>query len=117
VDRRRAVVEAFLAASREGDFDALVALLHPDVVVEADLGRGRRTARGARSVAEQALLFTARSRFARPALVDGAVGIVVAPRGRLAVAMTFTVTDGRITRIHILGDPAHLAALSITVPG
>jgi RNA polymerase sigma factor (sigma-70 family) len=117
VDRRRAVVEAFLAASREGDFDALVALLHPDVMVEADLGRGRRTVRGAGSVAEQALLFTARSRFARPAMVDGAVGIVVAPRGRLAVAMTFTVTDGRIARIRILGDPAHLADLTITVPG
>jgi RNA polymerase sigma factor (sigma-70 family) len=117
VDRRRAVVEAFLAASRDGDFEALVALLHPDVVVEADLGRGRRTVHGARPVAEQALLFTARSRFARSAMVDGAVGIVVAPRGRLTVAMTFTITAGRITRIRILGDPARLAELTVTVPG
>jgi RNA polymerase sigma factor (sigma-70 family) len=115
-DRRRAVVEAFLAASRAGDFDALVALLHPDVVVDADLGRGRRTVRGARPVAEQALLFTARSRFARMAMVDGAVGIVVAPRGRLAVALTFAITDDRITRIQILGDRPGLAALTIAVP-
>ena len=116
-DRRRAVVEAFLAASRDGDFDALLALLDPDVEVTADLGPATRTVRGARAVAGQALLFAARGRFAAPALVDGAAGIVVAPRGRLVTTLTFAVAGGRITRLHVIADPELLARQTIAVLG
>jgi RNA polymerase sigma-70 factor, ECF subfamily len=116
-DRRRAVVEAFLKASRDGDFDALLALLDPDVEVAADLGPATRTVRGARAVAGQALLFAARGRFAAPALVDGATGIVVAPRGRLVTTLTFTVVAGRITRLRVVADPELLARQTIALLG
>ena len=112
-DQRRAVVEAFLNASRDGDFDALLALLDPDVEVTADLGPATRTVRGARAVAGQALLFATRGRFAAPALVDGETGIVVAPRGRLVTTLTFTVHHGRITGLHVVADPELLARQTI----
>jgi RNA polymerase sigma-70 factor, ECF subfamily len=114
-DRQREVVDAFLAASRDGDFDALLALLHPDVEVVAELGPATRTVRGSYAVAEQALLFRTRTRFAQPALVDGALGIVIAPRGRLATTLGFTFTDGRIARLRIVGDPDLLARQTIAV--
>ncbi len=113
--RRREVVDAYLAASRHGDFDALLALLHPDVVAEANLGTATRTVRGAREVAGQALLFAGRARFARLALVDGSPGIVVAPLGRLATAITFTITGDLISEIHIVGAAERLARLEIAV--
>ncbi|HEV8649815.1 MAG TPA: sigma-70 family RNA polymerase sigma factor [Actinomycetes bacterium] len=103
--RQRAVVDAFLAAARGGDFDALVALLDPDVVVRADRAAvaagASRGVRGAAAVAEQ---FSGRARFARPALVNGAVGAVWAPGGRPRVVFGFTVTHGKIAEIDIL-DP------------
>jgi len=119
--RQREVVNAFLAASRGGDFDALVAVLDPDVVVRADRAAGPagalREIRGARAVAQQALTFSRRARFAQKALVNGAVGIVVAPRGRLFAVMVFTVRRGKIVEIDILADPARLRQLNLAVLG
>src|SRR5215207_4641553 len=101
--RQREVVEAFFTASREGDFDALVAVLNPDVVLRADVGGvpagASRELHGAQAVAEQALTFSQFAPFARPALVNGAAGVVVAPRGRPFSVMGFTVGGGKIVEI------------------
>jgi RNA polymerase sigma factor (sigma-70 family) len=108
--RQRAVVDAFLAASRQGDFEALLALLDPDVVLRADPAAVRTGAaaevRGAAAVAGT---FSGRAQTARPALVDGAPGAVWAPGGRPRVAFGFTVADGRILAIDLLADPERLA--------
>jgi RNA polymerase sigma factor (sigma-70 family) len=116
--RQRQVVDAFLAASREGDFDALVALLDPDVVVRADYGAtplgASRQVRGAPAVAEQALSFSRLIPFAQPAVVNGTAGIVVTRNGRPVTIMGFTVKRGRITEIDILADPARLRQLDLT---
>jgi RNA polymerase sigma-70 factor (ECF subfamily) len=114
---QRAAVDAFLAAARGGDLDALVAVLDPDVMVRADLGTGPagglRQLRGARAVGEQALTFAGqRAQFAQPALVNGAAGLVaVAPGGRPLVVMAFTVVGGKISEIDILADPVRLRRL------
>jgi RNA polymerase sigma factor (sigma-70 family) len=116
--RQRAVVDAFLAASREGDFDALVALLDPEVVVRADRAAVRAGAsEEVRGVAAVAGTFSGRARAARPALVDGAPGAVWAPGGRPRVAFGFTVTSGRIVRIDLLADPERLARLQLAEVG
>ena len=116
--RQRAVVDAFLAASREGDFEALVALLHPDVVLRADQAAVRAGAdeevRGAAAVAGN---FSGRAVRARPALVDGAAGAVWAPGGRPRVVFGFTIADGRIVAIDLLADPERLDATRLTVLG
>ena len=116
--RQRQVVDAFFAASREGDFDALVALLDPDVVVRADYGAlpvgASRQVRGAPAVAEQALSFSRLIPLARPALVNVTAGIVVARHGRPVTIMGFTVKHGKITEIDILADPARLRQLDLT---
>lgn len=113
------VVSAFLAAARRGDLDGLLAVLAPDVVRRADpiaLPAGiALTVRGARPVAEQTVMLGKRSRVAVPAIVDGAVGVVVAPRGRLALALTVTVVAGRITSYEVVGDPNRLRRLVIAV--
>src|SRR6266704_1212650 len=115
LSRQRAVVAGFVAAAREGEFDALLAVLDPDVVVRADYGAAPAGAsvvvRGARAVAEGALTFAGRARSARPALVNGAAGLVVASRGRLFAVMGFTVRRGKIVEIDILADPARLRQL------
>jgi RNA polymerase sigma factor (sigma-70 family) len=112
--RRRAVVEAFLAASREGDFEALVALLHPDAVLRADPAAVRVGAdpevRGAAAVAGA---FSGRARTARPALVDGSPGAVWALGGRPRVVFDFTIADGRIVGIDLLADPERLDRLEL----
>jgi RNA polymerase sigma-70 factor (ECF subfamily) len=117
--RQRQVVEAFLAASRGGDFDALVAVLDPDVVLRADPAAGPtlepRVLRGARAVAEGASAAAARVRFTEPALINGAVGLVMAPRGRLFLVLAFTITDGRITAIDIIAEPDRLRDLDLAV--
>jgi RNA polymerase sigma-70 factor (ECF subfamily) len=119
--RQREVVDAFLAAARGGDFDALVAVLDPDVVLRVDRGaiampRGAsREVRGARAVVEQARTFAPLVRFARPALVNGAAGFVVAPRGRAVAVAGFTVAHGKIVEIDLLADPARLRELDLTV--
>jgi RNA polymerase sigma factor (sigma-70 family) len=117
--RQREVVDAFLAAARGGDFDALLAVLDPDVVVRSDLGAvppgASREVRGAPAVAEQALTFARLSPFAQPALVNGAAGLVVARHGRPISVMGFTITGGKIVEIDILVDPERLRQLDLAV--
>jgi RNA polymerase sigma-70 factor (ECF subfamily) len=119
LDRQREVVDAFLAASRGGDFEALVAVLDPDIVLRADGGTLRPGAttelRGARAVAGQARRYAALARFARPALVNGAPGAVVAPGGRPYAVIGFTVRGGRIVEMDILADPERLRELDLAV--
>jgi RNA polymerase sigma-70 factor (ECF subfamily) len=117
--RRRDVVDAYLAAARDGDFDALVAVLDPDVVLRADrsiLAPGQaREQRGAAAVARQAL--ARRAQFAEPALIDGSPGLLLAPFGRLRLVLRFTVAHGRIAEIDVVGDPERLQALDLAVLG
>jgi RNA polymerase sigma-70 factor (ECF subfamily) len=120
VARQREVVDAFLAASRNGDFEALLELLDPDVVLKADQGAlaGRsRVVRGAAAVAGQARLFSRLAPFTRPALVNGAAGLVAAPGGRTFAVMGFTIRGGKIVEIDVLADPDRLRRLDVTVPG
>jgi RNA polymerase sigma-70 factor (ECF subfamily) len=115
--RQREVVAAFLAASRDGDFEALLAVLDPEVVLRADSGAmlagASREVRGAQAVARQALTFARLAPFAQPALVNGAAGVVVAPGGRPVAVMGFTITQGKIAEIDILADPARLRQLDL----
>jgi RNA polymerase sigma-70 factor, ECF subfamily len=111
---QRRVVDAFFAAARDGDFDALVAVLHPDVVSRGDGGPGASAVvRGAREVAARALTFARLSPFVRPALVNGAAGVVVAPRGKPFSVMGFTVARGRIVAIDSIVDPERLSRLDL----
>jgi RNA polymerase sigma factor (sigma-70 family) len=116
--RRREIVDAFLAASRGGDFEALLSLLDPSVVLRADLAAVQMGATaevlGAASVAET---FSGRARAAQPALVNGAPSLVWAQAGRPRVVFGFTITDGRIVEIEMLADPERLAALDVVVVG
>ncbi|WP_406331016.1 sigma-70 family RNA polymerase sigma factor [Streptomyces sp. NBC_00203] len=109
--QQREVVEAFLAAAREGDFDALVAVLDPDVVARSEAG----VTAGAIAVASGASSFAHLARIARPALVNGAAGFVVVADGRPVSVLAFTVVKGRIAVIDILNDPERLAGLDVTV--
>jgi RNA polymerase sigma factor (sigma-70 family) len=115
--RQRRLVDAFLAAARDGDFDALLAVLDADVVLHVDAAAaGTPTSiRGAQAVAANAQAFSANSRFAEPALIDGAVGIVVAPKGRLALVLRFGVVGDKIAEIAIEADPRRLSRLSLAV--
>ncbi|MFL5706279.1 MAG: RNA polymerase sigma factor SigJ [Ktedonobacteraceae bacterium] len=114
--RQREVVDAFLAASRGGDFDALLAVLDPDVVLRADRAAehagASREVRGAPAVAKQ---FSGRARSAQPALVNGAVGVVWAPRGQPRVVFGFTISRGKIVEIDMLADPERLRQLNLEV--
>jgi RNA polymerase sigma factor (sigma-70 family) len=115
--RQRQAVDAFLAATRGGDFDALLAVLDPDVVLRADrnvvLPGASRELHGARAVATQQL--TRRALFAQPVLVNGSAGVVVAPRGRLLLVLGFTIKRGKITEIDVVADPARLGQLDLAV--
>ena len=113
--RQREVVDAFLAASRGGDFDALLAVLDPDVVLRADYGAAgaSRLVRGASAVAGQALTYSRLAPFSQPALVNGAAGAVTAPGGQPFAVMGFTVARGRIVGIDILADPERLRRLDL----
>ncbi|MFF3290511.1 sigma-70 family RNA polymerase sigma factor [Streptomyces sp. NPDC003023] len=117
--RRRRVVEAFLAAARGGDFEALVAVLDPDVVFRADAAVGPApepvVRRGAQAVARGASAAAQRARFTEPALLNGAVGLVMAPRGQLFLVIDFTIVDDRITGIDIIADPDRLDRIDIAV--
>ena len=115
---QRAVIDAFLAAARNGDFAGLLAALAPDVVLRADdavvsVGAARE-ARGAEAVARQ---FSGRARDAHPALINGAVGLVWAPGGLPRVVFNFTIRGGRIVAIEMLGDPARLGAMTVRMLG
>ena len=117
--RQREVVDAFFAASRDGDFEALVAVLDPDVVLHADGGVLRPDAtvvvRGAETVARRALMFSRMAPHVRPALVNGAPGVVVIPPdGKVFSIMAFTVADGKIVEIDALVDPERLAAVDLS---
>jgi RNA polymerase sigma-70 factor (ECF subfamily) len=117
--RQRRVAEAFLAASRGGDLAGLIAVLDPDVVLTSDTaavpGGVARTIRGAQAVARGARVAAERSRYGRVALVNGAPGLVMAPGGRLVVALAFTYSEDQITGIDVIADPERLASLDIAV--
>jgi RNA polymerase sigma-70 factor (ECF subfamily) len=116
VPRQREVVDAFLAAARGGDFEALLALLDPDVVLRSD-GGGRSAAsalvQGADAVASRAMTFARGAAAARPVLVNGVAGVVVAPGGRPVAVMGFTVVDDKVVAIDVLADPDRLAQLDL----
>jgi RNA polymerase sigma-70 factor (ECF subfamily) len=113
---RQALVAAFLEASREGRFEALLTLLDPDAVLRADpaavAAGATAEARGANAVAES---FAGRARVALPALIDGAAGAVWAPGGRPKVVFDFTISGDRITRIDLVMDPDRLAVLDVVI--
>jgi RNA polymerase sigma factor (sigma-70 family) len=116
--RQREVVDAFFAAARGGDFDALVAVLDPDVEIRSDGGAARpratRIVRGAAEVASSAMTYAQPSLSLRPVLVNGAAGVVVVgPRERPFAVMGFTVIGGRITAINAVADPERLARLDL----
>jgi RNA polymerase sigma-70 factor (ECF subfamily) len=113
---QREVIEAFLAAAREGDFEALLEVLDPDVVVRTDLGGVTRAIRGAASAANGALAAAAASApSAHLALVNGVVGFVVAPAGRLERVIRFMIEAGTIREIDIITEPARLEQLELAV--
>ena len=116
---QREVVDAFFAAARDGDFDALVAVLDPDVVLHSDGGALRPSAtavvRGAEAVAARASSYAHLSPYVRPAIVNGAAGVVVTPQGRPFSVLAFTVRGGKIVAIDALADPERLAELDLTL--
>jgi hypothetical protein len=112
------VVEAFLAAAREGNFEGLVAVLDPDVTLRADGGLAEglsRHVRGAETVASQALLWSRVDLTIRRALINGAAGLVSIRHGRPFSVGAFTVRDGKIVELDILADPDRLAKLDLTI--
>jgi RNA polymerase sigma factor (sigma-70 family) len=115
--RQREVVDAYLAAAREGNFDALMSLLDPNIVLRADhrvMGRGGPAEiRDAAAIAERAVKAGARA--AQPALVDGEVGLVIAPRGKLLMVVKFRVADGKIVDMEAIGDRDRLRQLDLAV--
>jgi RNA polymerase sigma factor (sigma-70 family) len=117
LDRQREVADAFLAASRDGDFDSLLAVLDPKVVLRfrGAGGAGPAEIHGAPAVAEQTLKFAHLARFARPALVNGAVGFVVTPEGRPASIVGVIVQGEKIVEVDVIADPARLRELDLTI--
>jgi len=117
LETQRRVVDAFLAASREGDFDQLVAVLDPDVVLRADFGHAgeSRVVRGAREVAGQALFYAQFGLELRPVLVNGAVGMVTFQNGEPFSLGAVTVRGGKIVELDFLADPERLRELDLTV--
>jgi len=114
--QQREVVEAFIAALRAGDFEGLLAVLDPDLVVRADAAvtRGAPSEiRGAAVWAKGAVAYGHMARLTQPALVDGTIGVVVAPQGRLVRALTFKIVDGKIAEIEVIGDPGRLGMLEV----
>jgi RNA polymerase sigma-70 factor (ECF subfamily) len=111
-------VDAFLAAAREGDFDRLLAILDPDVVLRGDAGDGpfgpSLVVRGAREAIAQAQRYAPLGRFAQPVLVNGGPGLLVVRQGEPLALMAVTVHGDVITEIDILADPGRLAALDLT---
>jgi RNA polymerase sigma-70 factor (ECF subfamily) len=108
-ERRREVVDAFLAASRGGDMTALLAVLDPDIVLRSDDAAVRLGSPAeVRGRAEVAGFFAGRARTAQPALIDGLPGLVWAPGGRPKVAFEFTIAGGRVAAIHLHADPGRL---------
>ncbi|HEX3089580.1 MAG TPA: RNA polymerase sigma factor SigJ [Ilumatobacteraceae bacterium] len=118
--RQRVVVDAFFAAARGGDFEALVALLDPDVVLRSDGGMAVPTAsavvRGAEAVARRAIMFSRPGALVRPAVVNGAAGVVVMVDGQPFSIMGFTVVEGKVAAIDVLADPDRLRNIDVSSP-
>jgi RNA polymerase sigma factor (sigma-70 family) len=119
ISRQRRVVDAFLAALRAGDFNALVSVLDPNLVVRADAASATPAlpteVRGAEFWARQAIKTAQGARAARAVLINGAVGLVIAPRGHLFRALRFTFADEKIAEIHVIGDRAVLSAFDLAL--
>jgi RNA polymerase sigma factor (sigma-70 family) len=120
LESQREVADAFLAAAREGDFDRLVAVLDPDVVVRADFGRagGAQEVRGAEAVARRALSYAragAATGEVRPALINGAAGFVAFLDGRLFSIAAITVRNGKIVELDFFNDPERLRLIDLTI--
>ena len=115
LDTQRRVVDAFFAAARSGDFQALLAVLDPDIVLRADFGPSAASAvvRGAEAVANRAVTFADPARLLNPAIVNGGPGVIVTLDGRVVSVMAFTVRGGRIAFIDSINDPDRLAALKV----
>ena len=113
-DAQREVIAAFFAAAREGDFDALVAVLDPDVVLRADLGAGAQEVRGAEAVASRAVGYSRLGLLIQPALVNGVPGAVSMRDGEPFSVGGFTVRNGKIVEMHILADPERLRRLDLS---
>jgi RNA polymerase sigma factor (sigma-70 family) len=119
VKQQRHVVDAFLTATRDGDLNALLAILDPDVVRRADrivLPASQPTVlRGSKPVAEETRTNAARARFARPALVNGSVGLVIAPYGRLFATIRLTIRNDKVAEIDVIAEPQRLDELDLAV--
>lgn len=117
--QQRKIVDAFIAALRSADFDALVAVLDPDLTVRLDeasaLPGVQRESRGATAWAKEGIKAARGARAARPVLIDGNVGVLVAPRGRLFRVLRFTFAGDKIATIDVLGDPGTIQALNLAV--
>ncbi len=116
---QREVVSAFLSALRRGDFEGLLAVLDPDVLVRIDEAAARpggpREIRGARNWAQGAMAFAHLAQFAQPAVVNGSVGIVFAPRGKLSRVLNLTISNKSIVNVEIIADPARLRDIDLAV--
>ncbi len=119
--RQRAVVDAFLLAARSGDFDDLVAILHPDVVLRVDFGPSRpgasRVVRGATAVARQARLGANPAALLHPALINGMAGVVITLDGQPHLVMAFTVAENRVVELDLIADPERVGRLASAVLG
>lgn len=114
--RQREIVDAFLAASRGGDFDALLSLLDPDVILRADTTAISVGASGLlRGASDVAGTFSGRAQAAQPALINGTAGAIWAPGGHPRMVFAFTIASGRITEINMLADPAYLETLALEI--
>jgi RNA polymerase sigma-70 factor (ECF subfamily) len=123
--RQRELVEAFVRAARAGDLEGLLAVLDPDAVIHIEVAARidappsevdkPRELRGASTWAKQFIALWQRGRFVQLALIDGAIGLIHAPRGKLTRAVVFTATDTKVTRVEVIGDPARLRDLDIAV--
>jgi RNA polymerase sigma-70 factor (ECF subfamily) len=111
--RQREVVAAFLAASREGDFEALLAMLDPDIVLRVDNAAALMGAAGATGAAAVAGTFSGRALAARPALIDGAAGAIWAQGGVTRVVFSFTITGGKVTAVELIADPGRIGELEV----
>jgi ketosteroid isomerase-like protein len=118
--QQRQAVEAFLAALRAGDIEGILAVLDPNVVRRADEAAvapgAARELHGAAALLKEALTHTDLAQVSRPMLVDGSVGIVVAPRGRLRIVISCTVKEGKITEMEVIADRSRLRKINLTVP-
>ena len=123
--RQREVVEAFLRAARAGDIEELLAVLDPDAIIRidaaariaapaAEAGRAREV-RGASTWVKQFIALSRGLRFVQPALINGSVGLILAPGGKLSRALTFTFANAKVTRVEVIGDPGRLRELDVAV--